>query len=192
MKPLHAFVCGLALAATLVGCQQSTDRVHNHSVMQHVRVDGDRVGANSPDGTTAWIDASGSLQIDGRDVALTAEQRALALQYRAEAMGMKADGVAVAKSSAKLAGKAIGAVASGLASGDPGSIGTKIEADAKQIETGAMAVCQRLNVLQERQDALARSLPAFAPYATITDAIAADCRSKSTPDDQGTSTAPDA
>lgn len=192
MKPLHAVACGLVLAATLVGCQQSTDRVRSHSVMQHIRLDGDRVGANGPDGTTAWIDASGSLQIDGKDVALTAEQRALALQYRAEAMGLKADGIAIGKSGAQLAGKAIGAVASGLASGDPDNIGTKIEADAKQIETQAMALCQRVATLQASQDALARSLPAFAPYATITDATAADCRSDNTPVDEGTSAAPDA
>ena len=192
MKPLHVFACGLILATTLVGCQQSTDRVHNQSVMQHIRLDGDRVGANGPNDTTAWIDASGSLQIGGKNVALTAEQRALALQYRAEAMSLKADGIAIGKSGTKLAGKAMGAVASGLASGDPDSIGTKIEADTKQIEAQAMALCQRVTTLQESQDALARSLPVFAPYATITNATAADCRSNNTPAGQGTSAAPDA
>ncbi|MGV8940069.1 MAG: hypothetical protein ACOH1P_00815 [Lysobacter sp.] len=192
MKPLHAFACGLALAAALVGCQQSTGRIHSHSVMQHIRLDGDRVGTGGPDGTTAWIDASGSLQIRGKDVALTVEQRALASSYHAEAMGLKADGIAIGKSGAALAGKVIGAVASGLASGDPDSIGTKIEADAKQIETRALAVCQRVATLQQSQDALARSLPVFAPYATITDASAADCRTNNTPVDENPSTAPSA
>ena len=176
MKTAQALACGLLLTVALAGCNRSTVEINGNSVLQHITLQDGRVGANAPGGATAWIDATGALAIDGKDVDLSAEQRALTSKYYAVAMGLRSDGIAVGKAGAAVAGKAVGSVIEGLASGNPDEIGKKIEAEAKIVEAKAMQLCQRVGELQSAQDALTKSLPAFAPYATITHATAADCR----------------
>lgn len=167
-----------SLIAIAAGCSQQPDTSGTHvSVMEHITLQDDRVGANAPDGKTAWIDRDGRLEIDGETVALNEAQRALTLQYYTQAMTLRDDGMAVGKAGAALAGDVIGEVAKGLASGNPDQIGDKIEARAGTVEAKAMELCQGIGDLQATQDAIASSLPAFAPYATIDESVAADCRS---------------
>ena len=167
MKTAQVLACGLLLTVALAGCNRPTVAVNGNSVLQHITIQADRVGANAPGGATAWIDATGALAIDGKDVDLSAEQRMLTSKYYTVAMGLRNDGVAVGKAGAAVAGKAVGSVIEGLASGNPDEIGKKIEAEANIVEAKAMQLCQRVGELQSAQDALAKSLPAFAPYATI-------------------------
>lgn len=176
MKTLQTLAGGLLFAIVLAGCNPSTVQVSGNSVMQHITIQAARVGANAPDGSTAWIDAAGALKIDGKDVDLTAEQRVLTSTYYETATDLRSDGLAVGKAGAAVAGKAVSSVIQGLASGNPDDIGKKIEAEARTVEAKAMQLCQRVGELQSAQDALAKSLPTFAPYATITHATAADCR----------------
>lgn len=167
MKTSHSLTCALLLAVALAGCNRPTVHVNGNSVLQHITIQADRVGANAPDGTTAWIDATGALTIDDQPFELNEEQRALTTSYHATAMGLRSDGVAVGKAGAAVAGKAVSSVIQGLAGGNPDEIGPKIEAEARNIEAQAMRLCRRLGELQATQDAIAASLPAFAPYATI-------------------------
>jgi len=178
MNTAQSLTCGLLLVLALAGCSRptSTVQLNGHSGMQHITIKADRVGVKAADGSTAWIGAGGMLAIDGKDVVLNAEQRALAMEYHATALGLRSDGVAIGKAGAAVAGKAVGSVIQGLASGKPDEIGPKIEAEARTVEAKAMLLCRRVGELQSTQDALAASLPAFAPYATITDATAEDCR----------------
>ena len=176
MKTAQALACGLLLTVALAGCNRSTVEINGNSVLQHITLQDGRVGANAPGGATAWIDATGALAIDGNNVDLSPEQRVLTSKYYAVAMGLRSDGIAVGKAGAKVAVKAVSSVIEGLASGNPDGIGAKVEAEARKVEASALQLCQRIGELQSAQDALARSLPAFAPYATITHATAADCR----------------
>lgn len=175
MKTVQSLACGLLLALALAGCNRSTVQINGNSGMQHMSIQADRVGVKAADGSTAWIGASGALTIDGKDVALSAQQRALTSKYYSAATGLRSDGLAVGKAGAAVAGKAVSSVIKGLASGNPDEIGPKIEAEARTVEAKAMQLCQRVGDLQSAQDALARSLPAFAPYATITRTTAVDC-----------------
>lgn len=175
MKTSHTLICAVLLAVALAGCKP-TVQVNGNSVLQHITIKADRVGASAPDGTTAWIDATGALTIDGKNVDLNAEQRVLTTSYYTTATGIRSDGVAVGKAGAAVAGKAVSSVIQGLAGGNPDEIGPKIEAEAKNVEAKAMLLCSRVGELQATQDALAAALPAFAPYATISDVTAADCR----------------
>ena len=176
MFPTRTLTCALLLAL-MAGCSQQTQEPGKHdSVLQHITIQADRVGANAPDGKTAWIDAAGALTIDGKPVELNAEQRALTARYHATATGIRSDGVAVGKAGAAVAGKAVSSVIQGLSSGKPDDIGPKIEAEARNVEAKAMLLCRRVGELQATQDALAASLPAFAPYATLTGSETSDCR----------------
>ena len=86
-----------------------------------------------------------------------------------------ADGIATGKAGASMAGHAIGDVASGLAHGDPDSIGPAIDAHAKTVEAKALAICGDMVALRAKQDAIAAALPSFKPYASIHGNGKTDC-----------------
>ena len=52
---------------------------------------------------------------------------------------------------------------------------TRKEAEGKKIEAEAMKLCKQLPPLLASQQALAASLPAFKPYATMTQDDIDDC-----------------
>ena len=175
MKFAPLLAGSLMLVLALGGCDRATVKIDGDSGMQRITIKPDRVGIKATDGSTAWIDATGALTIDGNAVALDPNQRALAAKYFANATGIRSDGVAVGKAGAAVAGKAVSSVIHGLAGGNPDEIGPKIEAEARNIEGKAMLLCRRVGQLQATQDALAAALPAFAPYATISKVDADDC-----------------
>ena len=63
------------------------------------------------------------------------------------------------------------------ATDDLWNIDAKVEAQAAKVEMRAAKVCASLTELYARQQALAESLDAFRPYATIDAQAAGDCRS---------------
>lgn len=175
---IHTRILMVALlVAAATGCTQPSIPGTHDSVMKHITLQGDRVGANAQNGKVAWIDRAGGVEIDGQQIALNEVQRALTLQYYTQAMALRDDGLAVGKAGTKLASSAIGEVAKGLASGNPDQIGDKIEVQAGTVEAQAMQLCRGVGKLQAAQDAIVVALPAFAPYATIDEHVAADCRS---------------
>jgi hypothetical protein len=177
MKSISIWSLVLAIAATS-GCRDQSTDVSHSSVMQHITLQDNRVGANSADGRTAWIAADGTLEVDGAQVALEAGQQALAKKYYEQTIELRDQGISVGKNGAKLAGKAIGSVLEGLSKGNPDEIGPKVEAEASAMEVQVSRLCDQIGELQTTQDALAAALPVFRPYATIEDATAADCRSR--------------
>jgi hypothetical protein len=76
----------------------------------------------------------------------------------------------------RTAGKAIGSVVAGLASGNPDSIGDKVEARAQEVRDRVQVLCTTLRDLHATQEALAGGIEAFRPYATITTGDVDDCR----------------
>ncbi|MDQ3288719.1 MAG: ankyrin repeat domain-containing protein [Pseudomonadota bacterium] len=176
MKTLHPLMLALLLTGVLSACNApSTVTIGGESVLQNITVKGDRVGATSADGSTAWINADGTIEIDGRPVELDDTQKALTLRYHREAMAIRSEGIAIGKSGVALAGKSIGNVVRGLTGGEPEAIEGRIEADAREIEQLAMGICEKAGTLQSIQDELAQALPAFEPYASMTGADTRDC-----------------
>jgi hypothetical protein len=177
MNTMRKFCCAAAFATLLAGCSMQFDfddstglhgiSFHDGSIAVHAR------GAPNAD-----ITATGDLSIDGKAVALTPEQRTLLKQYYVQVMAVRDDGIATGKAGAAMAGHAIGSVASGLAHGDPDSIGPAIDARAKQVEAKAMAVCNDVQALQAQQNAIASALPAFRPYARIGARSVTNCKAR--------------
>lgn len=164
IRPIALILLALVLAA----CNPSSNiTIDGDKPLKHLRVEDDRVGIRSPQGDMAWIDAQGSLEIDRQPVALDAPQRALSLRFYTQAKGVHADGMAIGKSGAAMAGKSVRSVVRGLTRGNPDDIGPEIEAEARELEAHAMRLCARIGDLQSAQDELARALPAFEPYAVI-------------------------
>ena len=176
MKTKHfSSLLALALVALVAGCTPGT---HVSTDKGNVTSNGKVITLRASGQPDAKISADGELTIDGKTVALNDSQRALLQSYLKEMNAMTADGIAIGKQGAALAGTAVSEAIKGAIKGDGDQVDAKIEAEAKKIEQQAMQLCKRLVTIKASQDALADQLPAFKPYATIDASDVDDCGSK--------------
>ena len=123
----------------------------------------------------AAISPQGDLLIDGKAVAVTPAQRAELLRYRGHVVAIAEAGMGIGVQAADLASKAVGEALGAIFSGNEKGVEARIEAEAGKIEAHAMKICAQLPPLLATQQRLAVSLPAFKPYATMTQADIDDC-----------------
>ena len=140
----------------------------------HINVNGHEF--NRPEGASkAEISPQGDLLIEGRAVAVTPAQRALLLDYRGQIIAVAESGMAMGVKGADLAGKALSETFSGLVNGDSEQAKQRIEAEGRKLEADARRLCGQLPRMLATQQQLATSLPAFKPYATMTQEDVDDC-----------------
>lgn len=117
----------------------------------------------------AEITPQGDLLIEGKPVAIDAGQRAMLLDYRQQVIGIAEAGMVLGTQGADLAGKALAeGVSSIFQGGSRDDFERHMEAEGKKIEAQASLLCNRLPAMLDAQDKLAASLPAFKPYARMT------------------------
>lgn len=118
----------------------------------------------------AEITPQGAVLIDGEQVPATAEQHGLLLDYRGQLVGLAQAGMAIGIQGADIAGSALSGIGQALFGGEDGrkAYEERIEAEADGIEQEAVKLCALLPALYDSQQALAASMPEFAPYATMT------------------------
>ena len=174
MKTIHSPLLALFLVALLCSCNPGTS----------VSTGGGKISANGENVTlrvdglpNAEITATGDLKIGGKAIVVNASQRALLQSYHQEMNAMTADGIAIGKQGAALAGKAVTEAIKGAINGNTDDVESKVEAEAKKIEQQAMQLCKRLVTVKASQDALAVSIPEFKPYATLDQSDVSDCGS---------------
>ncbi|HEY1139668.1 MAG TPA: DUF2884 family protein, partial [Lysobacter sp.] len=124
----------------------------------------------------AEITPKGDLLIDGKTVAITAQQRAMLLEYRAHIIGVAESGMEIGVQGADLAAKAMGEAFKGIFSGKSDKdIEKSVDAQAEGIKQAAAKLCGRLPAMMASQQQLAASLPEFKPYATMTQEDIDEC-----------------
>ncbi|MGE6332695.1 hypothetical protein [Stenotrophomonas sp. NPDC077659] len=123
----------------------------------------------------AEITPDGRLLIDGKEVETTAAQRRQLLDYRGHIAGIAQDGMEIGVAGARLGASAASEAIKGVFSGDTDGIEKRINAEAEKIEAQAKQLCNRLPAMLASQQALARDLPAFKPYATMDQSDIDDC-----------------
>jgi predicted trehalose synthase len=161
------------LAAATAGC----DHGDGGSTFQHLSVvDANHVAVHARSGPDAIVSSDGALEIGGQAVMLTSAQQTRLKQYFDAAVLLHDDALATGAAGLATAGTAIGSVVAGLASGDTDSIDAKVEAQAAKVEARAAKVCADLTELYATQQAVAESIDAFRPYATIDAQAPGDCR----------------
>lgn len=133
------------------------------------------VSGDGADGK-AEITPAGDLLIDGRQVPVTPQQRALLMEHRSRIVAVAGAGMDVGMQGAGLAVKAMGEAVRGVFTGDTDGIEQRVEAQADGIRRAAGELCDRMPALLESQRQLAAALPEFAPYATMSADDIADCR----------------
>jgi hypothetical protein len=123
----------------------------------------------------AEITPDGRLLIAGKEVAANDIQRRHLQEYRGHVVAIAMDGMDVGLAGAKLGANAAGEALKGIFSGDSEGVEKRINAEAAKIETQAKRICERLPAMLASQQALARELPAFKPYATMDQSDVDDC-----------------
>lgn len=127
----------------------------------------------------AEISPQGDFLIDGKAIQIDAQQRRELLAYRGLVIDMARSGIDIGERAALAA---INEVDRGLFSlmvgALTGSLERRVEKLAKETVLPVVEqICQRLPAVRDSQQRLASGLPAFAPYANLTDDDVADCES---------------
>jgi hypothetical protein len=155
---------------TVIGkaVKQATDQARKELATGNITLDAGL-------GPKAEITPQGDLLIDGTAVALEPAQRALMQEYRGHIVKVAEAGIGIGLEGADLAGKAVGEALKGVFTGNTEQIEQKIEAEAEGIKQSAQKLCALLPPMLETQNRLAEALPAFKPYATMTQTDIDDC-----------------
>ncbi|WP_233263028.1 hypothetical protein [Cognatiluteimonas profundi] len=141
----------------------------------HIQINGHSI--DRPSGKTkAEITPQGDLLLQGTAVAVTPAQRELLLQYRQHIIHIAEAGMDIGVQGADLGMKAASEAISGIFNGNADKVEERIKPETQKIEAAAEQLCDRLPPMLVTQKALAASLPAFRPYATMTDADISDCK----------------
>lgn len=125
----------------------------------------------------AEITPTGDLLIAGKPVALTPAQRQQVLAYRQQLIAIGQEGIAVGRQGAALGLHAAGtAIAAALSGQSDQQIRRKMQAETTGIQQAAQKLCDRLPAMMAAQQQLAAAVPAFKPYATMTQNDIDGCR----------------
>ncbi|MBZ4186845.1 MAG: DUF2884 family protein [Lysobacterales bacterium] len=145
-----------------------------------INVNGHNVSRHTSGLPKGEISPQGDLLIDGKPVAITPAQRQQLLAYRGQIINIAEAGMAIGSQGADIAGTALQGVAGAIFGGEKGQkdFEARMEAEGKKIEAQAMKLCAYLPPMLASQQALAGSLPAFKPYATMTQDDINDCGKK--------------
>ena len=124
----------------------------------------------------AVITPQGELVIAGKPVSATPEQHAMLVDYRQQIIGIAEAGMDIGASGADIG---VTAAKQAIWGAFTGKSDKEIEASIKpqtdQIQAAALLLCKRLPDVLVSQQKLAAALPAFKPYATMTQQDVDDC-----------------
>lgn len=124
----------------------------------------------------AVITPQGNLVITDKPVDATPEQHAMLLDYRQQIIGIAEAGMDIGASGAALGVNAAKEAIFGALTGKSDKqIEASIKPQTDRIQAAALQLCKRLPDLLASQQKLAAALPAFKPYATMTQKDVDDC-----------------
>jgi hypothetical protein len=143
----------------------------------HFGKNGKRKSADNESLPSAQITPEGDFLVDGKAVAINAQQRQQLLDYRGQVIQLAKVGIDGGEKAAMAALDATDvSLFSLIIGGLSGSLERRVEASVKQhVEPLVRQICQRLPQVLESQQKLAASLPQFQPYATLERADVDDC-----------------
>lgn len=124
----------------------------------------------------ARITPQGDFIVGGKTVAITPVQRDALLAYREQMISIGSAGIALGKQGAALGLHAAStAITDALSGKSDQEIQQSVKAQAIGIHAAAAKLCDRLPAMMAEQQKLAAVLPAFKPYATMTEKDISDC-----------------
>lgn len=154
-------------------------RTQNISISDgfNINVNGREIHSNDTNLPKAEITPQGDLLIEAKTVDVTPAQRQQLLTYRGQIIGIAEAGMAIGVKGADIAGEALSGVVGAIFGGKEAeqAFEQRMEAQGRKIEAEAVKLCTQLPGLLSSQQVLAASLPAFKPYARMTQDDIDDC-----------------
>lgn len=159
------------------------DKAKQQLLTQNVDINGTGIDINGHDVMKgnrnlpkAQITPQGELLIAGKPVAATPAQHTLLLDYRQQIIGLAEAGMDIGDAGASVG---IAAAKQAILGAFDGKSHAQIEASIKpetdRIKAAALALCKRLPGMLAAQQQLGAAMPAFKPYATMTQKDVDDC-----------------
>ena len=160
--------------------QKGIDKAKQELVTQDIDVTNVRIGKGEHDShddrPKAAITPQGDLLIAGNKVDATPEQHAMLVDYRQQIIGIAEAGMDIGASGADLGVSAAReAIFGALAGKSDKEIEASIKPQTDKIQAAALRLCKKLPDLLASQQKLAAAMPAFQPYATMTQKDVDDC-----------------
>ena len=168
-------------APSVIGAeiQKGIDKAKQELLTKDIDVTSVHVGRHEHDHGSrakAVITPQGELVIAGKPVDATSEQHALLVDYRQQIIGIASAGMDIGASSANMGlGMARQAILGKLGGKSDKEVEAEIKPQTDKIEAAAMQLCRRMPGLMASQQKLAAAMPAFQPYATMTQKDVDDC-----------------
>lgn len=167
MKHIRPVLLACAIAA-LAACGDHGALGNTSIADGAIRVSGGQVRLHADGSPTATIGSDGNFSVDGRQVPVSAAQRALLQQYYAAATAVRTHGIETGKAGAAVAGEALKSAAASIVSGgDDKSAEARVQAQADKVNQAAMRICDDLAGIRATQEQLVAALPAFKPYGDL-------------------------
>lgn len=189
MKEVQKQTSPSAISAEI---QKGIDQAKRELATQDISINNVHVGHGHHDDQDdhdklpkAVITPQGDLVIAGKTVSATPAQHTMLLDYRQQIIGIADAGMDIGASGADLGMSAAKeAIFSALTGKSDKDIEASIKPQTDRIQAAAMQLCKRMPGLLASQQKLAAAMPAFQPYATMTQKDVDDC-SKDVADSNG-------
>lgn len=142
-----------------------------------IRVGGKPINGHGGSLPKAEITPAGDLLIEGKPVAISPAQRQQLLAYRERVFAVADAGMNVGARGVDIAGSAVLGIPGLIFGGDDArkAYEARMKAEGEKIEAAARGLCELLPPMRASQQQLAASLPAFRPYATMTQVDVDEC-----------------
>lgn len=160
MNRILTLAGAVLISATLAGCSPGINMIGHR-----ITFDSTGMVVHAAGHPNAHITRDGGLTIDGKTIAVTPAQRQLLQHYYVQARTTMASGEAAGKQGIAMAERGIGHSIASLFRKDSSADDKQVEAQSKQVELAATAMCADIHALGATQKAIAAQIPAFAPYA---------------------------
>lgn len=161
MNKILTLAAAILISGALAACSPGINTLGNR-----ITFDSNGMVVHALGHPSAHVGRDGALEIDGKAIAVTAEQRQLLQRYYQQARDTMDSGAAMGKQGVQIATHSIGAAISSIFHDGPSPAEKKPDAQSDRIEAAADKLCADIKALGATQDAVATAIPAFAPYAS--------------------------
>lgn len=167
--------CGLILLAGCAGFRTADNELDAAS--RKLATENTTLTAKDDHVPDAAITPQGDFLIDGQHVAITPQQRREVMAYRAQTIEIAQQGIAIGHEGVEAGRRAVAPmVFAALFGASDDTIETSMNKRLAGVRKASKQLCTRLPQLRATQQQLAADLPAFKPYATLTQKDVDDCR----------------
>jgi hypothetical protein len=172
---IAALACSLVLlagCATLGSADHDLDVAARQLATENLELSTD--GSAAPQ---AEITPRGDFLVAGKRIDITRLQRNEVLAYRAQYIGIARQGIAIGREGVEVGRHAVvPMVFAALFGASEETIDARMDKRLAGVRDATVKLCDRMPALMAAQQQLASDLPAFRPYATLTQEKIDDCR----------------